>query len=108
MPHKEKLLAAMDNPKAKFDLDLLKEAYSVYGQWTDHLHALTSVKTERIVDMVRFLNEYKDFIEIELIAKRGSDFLNKLDNSILEEFLIYLIHPAILDHLPTFQLETGP
>ncbi|OQW90438.1 MAG: hypothetical protein BWK78_07035 [Thiotrichaceae bacterium IS1] len=113
-PHREKLLAAIDNPKAKGDFDLLKEAYLVYEQWISHLNSLTSTKSERLADMVRLLNEYKDFIEVDLIASRGSDFLKrqkgqlKLDNSILEEFLMYLINPAILDNLPTFELETGP
>ena len=113
-PHREKLLAAIDNPKVKADLDLLKEAYSAYEQWISNLNSLTSIKSERIADMVRLLNEYKDFIEVDLIASRSSDLLKrqkgqlKLDNSILEEFLVHLINPAILDNLPTFELETGP
>lgn len=113
-PHREKLLAAINNPKARDDSDLLKEAYSVYEQWINRLHALSTTKSKRLAEMVGLLNEYKDFIEIDLIASRGSDFLKrqkgqlKLDNSILEEFLIYLINPAVLDNLPTFELETGP
>jgi len=60
------------------------------------------------------LNEYKDHIEIDLIATKGSDFLKrqkgqlKLDNSVLEEFLIHLVHPYVLNNLPQFELETGP
>jgi Bpu10I restriction endonuclease len=113
-PHREKLLAAISNPKAKADLDLLKEAYLAYEQWISQLNSLTSMKSERLAEMVRLLNEYKDFIEVDLIASRGSEFLKrqkgqlKLDNSILEEFLTHLISPAILDNLPTFELETGP
>ncbi len=113
-PHKEKLLAAIDNPKAKADLDLLKEALSLYESWVKLLSSLTTIKVERVNDMVRLLNEYKDYIEVELIAQKGSDFLKrqkgqlKLDNSILEEFLIHLVHPSILNKLPSFELETGP
>jgi hypothetical protein len=63
--------------------------------------------------MVKLLNKYKDFVEVDLIASRGSDFIKrqkgqlKLDNSILEEFLVYLISPDILDNLPKFDLEIG-
>jgi Bpu10I restriction endonuclease len=71
------------------------------------------VGDERLKDMVGLLNEYKDYIEVDLIAQRGSDFLKrqkgqlKLDNSILEEFLMNLVHPNILN-LPNFDLESGP
>jgi hypothetical protein len=59
-------------------------------------------------------NEYKDFLEIELIAERGSEILKrqkgqlKLDNSVMEEFLIHLVDPNILHNLPPFALEKGP
>ncbi len=32
-PHKEKLLAAINNPKAKADLPILKEAFKAYDNW---------------------------------------------------------------------------
>jgi hypothetical protein len=113
-PHRDKLLAAIENPKAKADLDLLQEAHIAYEQWIKNLNALKSIKSERVVDMVRLLNDYKDFVEVDLIASKGSDFLKrqkgqmKLDNSIMEEFLIHLINPSVLDNLPNFELETGP
>jgi hypothetical protein len=50
---------------------------------------------------------------VDLIATKGSAFLRrqkgqlKLDNSILEEFLIHLVHPSILNNLPNFDLEVG-
>jgi len=64
--------------------------------------------------MTFLLNDYKDYLEVDLIATKGSDFLKrqkgqlKLDNSVLEEFLIHLVNPAILNNLPNFDLETGP
>jgi len=49
------------------------------------------------------------------LARKGSPFIKrqkgqlKLDNSILEEFLIHLVDSSILRGLPTdFELETGP
>jgi hypothetical protein len=75
---------------------------------------LTSRGKERVIEMTRLLNQYKDFLEVELIARRGSAFLKrqkgqlKLDNSVLEEFLVELAQPAILDGLPSFPLSIGP
>jgi len=112
-PHKEKLLAAIENPKALADKALLQEALSAYEEWIDKQNKLISIGDERIKEMVGLLNAYKDFIEIDLIATRGTDFLKrqkgqlKLDNSIMEEFLTHLIQPSIIQNLPNFELETG-
>lgn len=113
-PHREKLLAALENPKSINDMDILKEALNAYENWIKKSKALTSVGYNRIKEMTDLLNEYKDFIEVNLIVEKGSDFIKrqkgqlKLDNSILEEFLIHLINPNILNNLPDFELETGP
>ena len=113
-PHKEKLLAAITNPKANADKALLIEALSAYETWIDKTTNLISVGEARINDMTSLLNDYKDFLEVDLIAARGSDFLKrqkgqlKLDNSVMEEFLIHLVSPKILTNLPKFDLETGP
>ena len=113
-PHKDKLLAAIENPKSVADKAILQEALAAYHNWIDKQNALISIGDERLQDMVRLLNEYKDYVEVDLIAQRGSDFLKrqkgqlKLDNSILEEFLTNLINPNILSNLPDFELEAGP
>ena len=113
-PHREKLLAAITNPKANGDLALLNEALTAYENWIAKTSALTSTGETRINEMTSLLNEYKDYLEIDLIATRGSDFLKrqkgqmKLDNSVMEEFLIHLVSPNILNNLPVFDLETGP
>lgn len=113
-PHKEKLLAAIDNHKAAADVDILREAYSSYEQWISQMTALTTTGDAFLADLVRLLNEYKDYLEVELIARRGSDFIKrqkgqlKLDNSVIEEFLPYLVNPKLLANLPTnYELESG-
>jgi len=113
-PHKDKLIAAIDNPKAKADVDILREALSAYGIWTKQMRALTNNGDAYLKDLIRLLNEYKDYLEVELIARKGSDFIKrqkgqlKLDNSVIEEFLPYLVTPKLLSNLPTnYQLETG-
>lgn len=113
-PHLDKLNAALANPKCVEDIPLLNEAEALYKKWVAALNALTSHGKQRVVEMVRVLNEYKDAFEVELVMKRGSDFLRrqkgqlKLDNSILEEFLIRLVHPDIIQGLGDTQFITGP
>ena len=73
-PHKEKLLAAINNPKSNGDVDILKEALVAYETWISRTNALTSLGETRIVEMTSLLNEYKDYLEVDLIATKGSDF----------------------------------
>ena len=113
-PHLDKLNAALSNPKCVEDVPLLNEVEALYSKWVVALDALTSHGKQRVVDMVSLLNEYKDVFEVELVMKRGSDFLRrqkgqlKLDNSILEEFLIRLVHPEIIQGPGDTRFITGP
>lgn len=112
-PHLDKLNAAIVNPKAKDDIGVLQEAKKHYEQWISNTKSLTSTGKERVQEMVSLLNQYKDTFEVELIMKKGSDFLRrqkgqlKLDNSINEEFLVHLIHPKIISSLSEFELISG-
>jgi hypothetical protein len=114
-PHKEKLTAAVANPKCDAkDVALLKEALKAYERWIAGMSGLKSSGQDRVRDMTRLLNEYKDFLEVELIAKNGSAFIKrqkgqlKLDNSVIEEFLVHLVTDKILTRLPSFKMEIGP
>jgi hypothetical protein len=114
-PHREKLVAAIANPKCDVgDRRLLNEALEAYEDWSLRLQGLASAGKERIEDMTKILNAYKDFLEVDLIAKRGSAFIKrqkgqlKLDNSVIEEFLVHLATDKVLSGLPSFQLEVGP
>lgn len=115
LSHKEKLEAAIKNPKAAQDKEVLEEALSAYSYWVGRLNSINEIGKDYLKEAVRLLNEYKDFLEVELIARKGSDFLKrqkgqlKLDNSVIEEFLPYLVTSRLLDNLPTnYDLETGP
>lgn len=113
--HKEKLLAAIENPKCKDDIEILKEGLNAYNQWITDLDSLKSVGKQKVLEMTNLLNRYKDYLEVDLIAKRCSPFIKrqkgqlKLDNSVIEEFLARLVDPSIIQGLPKdFQLEVGP
>lgn len=114
-PHLDKLEAAIRNPKCeREDVLLLEEARERYRTWKSAITAAAGRGKPRVVAMTQLLNEYKNFIEVELIAARGSAFIKrqkgqlKLDNSVLEEFLIDLTQPTILNGLPDFPLTVGP
>jgi len=114
-PHLDKLTAAIVNPKCADDKKLLEEALTHYKTWISSSKALISTKQNRVNEMVDLLNEYKDFLEVDIIARRGSAFLKrqkgqlKLDNSVLEEFLIHLVDNRIIDGLPkNFNIDCGP
>lgn len=115
-PHLEKLKAAISNPKCSdTDVRLLKEALELYKEWDNKLTSLTSKGKERVKQMVDLLNWYKNKLEVEMIVGRKAEFLRrqrgqlKLESSVLEEFLIRIIHPDIIRGLgDVTQVIIGP
>ncbi|MBF0343471.1 MAG: Bpu10I family restriction endonuclease [Nitrospirae bacterium] len=114
-PHKDKLLAALNNPKCNAkDRDIISEALKMYYFWVSEIDKISCTGKERIIQLTKLLNQYKDQLEVELIFRSGSQFLIrqkgqlKLDNSVIEEFLIHLINPQVLDGLPNYELCIGP
>ncbi len=90
------------------------EAMEAYEEWVRRLDGVRTTGRQKVLDLTGLLNEYKDLLEVELIARSGTAFLKrqkgqlKLDNSVMEEFLLRLVHPSILNGLPNFDLEIGP
>ena len=114
-PHKDKLVAALGNPKCeKADIDVLKSCLARYEKWIAVMAAVKATGKERVTELTRLLNAYKDDLEVELLAKSQSPFLIrqkgqlKLDNSVIEEFLRDLVDKRILEGLPEFEMEIGP
>ncbi len=114
-PHKAKLVAAIKNPKCNDkDKEILMEAQSAYENWVKEMDKITSSGKQRVIELTNLLNQYKDQLEVELIIKSASPFIIrqkgqlKLDSSVIEEFLIRIVDPKILDGLPNFELCVGP
>jgi len=114
-PHRDKLLAAMNNPKCTpDDKVLLEKGLIAYNEWVESMGQLKSEGKARVEELTSLLNRYKDYLEVDLIAQCGSTFIKrqkgqlKLDNSVMEEFLIHLIHPKVMRDLPDFELDIGP
>ena len=97
-PHKDKLDALFKNKKLPRS-DSLKETliWSKYNEWIKILRDKSTDSDEYLSNLVKATNKYKNFIDLEFIFNSDEDFLYrqkgqlKLDNTILEECLPYLI-----------------
>jgi len=114
-PHKSKLTELLVNDKLpSSDKSHVQETIERYEQWISDMKAAPgtgSVKVERLVDL---LNQYKRFVEVDLIWNSTADFLFrqrgqlKLDNSIIEEFLPWLVDVDIIPELANIPCFAGP
>lgn len=114
-PHLDKLDAALRNKKCDAtDISLLQEAKERYVTWKADMAASTGEGKDLVIALTKHLNDYKDFLEVEILARRGTPFLKrqkgqlKLDSSVLEEFLMTVVSHRILLGLPDFPLTIGP
>jgi len=97
-PHKDKLVALFNNPKLPvIDRDRQIEVMNHYNEWIRVLSDTQSDGMEFLKNLVTATNKYKNFIDLEFIFSSTEDFLYrqkgqlKLDNTILEECLPYLV-----------------
>jgi hypothetical protein len=115
-PHLEKLKATHENDKLPAcDKPRLERAIERYHDWIKALDAVTARTPEkRLEKLVALLNEYRLWVDVELIFDSEENFLYrqkgqlKLDNSIIEEFLPRIIHPSILPEIKGFDVVVGP
>jgi hypothetical protein len=114
-PHLEKLKATLVNEKLPIgDQPRVEVAIERYHQWITSLESVTGSTDQIVEQMVRLLNDYKSFIDIDLIFDSKEDFLYrqkgqlKLDNSIIEEFLPRLIRPSVIPEIAEMNLIVGP
>ena len=92
--HGQKLAALATNRKLPVvDKPRVQVAKERYNAWVKAMDALTLEGDALLEKLVALLNEYKRFVEVELIYDSSADFLyrqsgqHKVANSILEEFL---------------------
>lgn len=79
------------------------------------MEAVEGDRQEQLEQMIRLLNDYRNYIDIELVFDSPADFLYrqkgqlKLDNSVIEEFLPRLVgNPTILPDLARVDAIVGP
>ncbi len=93
--HGEKIVAAIGSDKMpETDKIRLREALDKYDKWIERLNTDDSETLDSFIEMmVGLLNEYKFYIDVNLIFDSPEDFLYrqkgqlKLDNTVIEEFL---------------------
>ena len=92
--HGDKLKALLLNAKLPpSDRPRVAAAVERYDEWVRRLRAAEGEGESLLSYLVRQLNEYKRYIELDLIFDADNDFLYrqkgqlKLDNTVLEEFL---------------------
>ena len=106
-PHLEKLVAALQNDKLPAaDRPRIAAAILRYRKWIQDLQSLNQKTPEDlIIARVALLNDYKLYVDLELIFDSEQDFLYrqkgqlKLDNSIIEEFLPWLLDDKMCPEL---------
>lgn len=111
--HGDKLISLLDNPKLpESDKLRVEEAINKYQNWREKLININ--KNYDTLDlMLRELNEYKKYIDIDLIFDSKNDFLYrqkgqlKLDNSIIEEFLPILVNKMFSEFFKDKNLFIG-
>ncbi len=114
-PHLEKLTAVLQNEKLPpGERARLEAAVERYKGWISDLDRVQAGSPqERLEKMVALLNEYRFWLDVDLIFD-GDDFLYrqkgqlKLDNSVIEEFLPRLTHPSIIPELAGVDVVAGP
>jgi hypothetical protein len=114
-PHGDKLKSLLQNEKLPIeDRPRIEEAVTRYGNWLQQLKKVQGTSQERITKMVNLLNEYRLFIDLELIFESNKDFLYrqkgqlKLDNTVIEEFIPLLVTTILSDDLKDYDLSFGP
>lgn len=115
-PHLEKLKATLENEKLpRSDVAVIEAAISQYKKWVKDLQAVKCKNTEEtITKMVGLLNNYRLYLDVDVIFDREADFLYrqkgqiKLDNSVLEEFLPHLVHKCVMEGKDTAGVVLGP
>ena len=114
-PHGDKITSLLLNPKLpSADVPNVEMAQQRYAEWTAKSKAVKGSSEEIIEQMVELLNEYKLYIDMNLIFDSKDDFLYrqkgqlKLDNSVLEEFLPLMVTTVLAQELHDLDLSFGP
>ncbi|MCL6274949.1 Bpu10I family restriction endonuclease [Muricauda sp. 2012CJ35-5] len=96
-PHLDKLKAALENEKLPAnEKPRLQQAIQKYNQWIADISNIDNDSESLIPDLIQLFNDYKFYIDYDLIFCSPNDFLYrqkgqlKLDNTVIEEFLPHL------------------
>lgn len=111
--HGEKIVSAIASDKMpKSDIPRLKGTLDRYDKWVRELHSASGeTLDDLIIEMVKCLNVYKFYVDVNLIFDSEEDFLYrqkgqlKLDNTILEEFMPIFVKKCITKVQGDYDIE---
>ena len=114
-PHGDKLRALLENSKLPDDdRAAVKEAVVRHEAWIKELGEIEGEGVELVEPMVRALSHCKNSIDLDLVFDSSNDFLYrqkgqlKLDNTIVEEFMPWLVGRVLEKRLPKDMVTLGP
>ena len=114
-PHGDKLRALLGNEKLPAnDRRRVRSAIERYEAWVAETKEIKGVGVHLVEPLVESLNRYKASIDLDLVFDSEEDFLYrqkgqlKLDNTVLEEFLPWLVGRVFSDRLAECGLIIGP
>lgn len=113
--HGEKIVAAIESEKLPpNDKGRLEAALQKYDEWVKELEDADASTVHDLVEkMVGLLNEYKFYVDINLIFDSTEDFLYrqkgqlKLDNTVIEEFLPIFVRKCIVKEFGKCEVDVG-
>ncbi|HQU42203.1 MAG TPA: Bpu10I family restriction endonuclease, partial [Pirellulales bacterium] len=97
------------------DKPVIEGAIRRYDEWVKKLRSANGSSVDDLVKrMVALLNDYRLYLDVEVIFDREADFLyrqkgqTKLDNSVIEEFLPHLVYKCVMRDRDTTGIAIGP
>ena len=114
-PHADKLQALLENRNLpQSDKPRVNEAIERYNHWIEEMKQIDGDGDGLVEPLVNSLNRYRKWIDLDLIFDSTEDFLHrqrgqlKLDNSVLEEFLPWLVGKRFADRIADINISLGP
>ena len=114
-PHGDKLQALLENRNLpEGDKPQVREAVKKYDAWINEVKQIEGVGDNLVEPLVDSLHRYRKWIDLDLIFDSQENFLHrqrgqlKLDNSVLEEFLPWLVSRRFAEQMADTGLSLGP
>ena len=114
-PHGDKLRALLENVKLpENDRPRVNSAIGKYDDWIAEMKQIEGSGSQLVEPLTETLNQYKLCIDLDLVFDSDDDFLYrqkgqlKLDNTVIEEFLPWLVGKVFAERLAKLELILGP